>query len=427
LKTRPKEIHVTSTDLTTTKLTEACHGQAAGKLRALRDELIELFPEREQVITQCIFALLTREHVLITGVYGTGKTDLVQMVFRAILGANIFSASLTKFASESLIFGVPNVKTLREEGKVRHDRTEGIFDAHFAELDELLDAQPALLRVLLGVLNERVFKRGKQLERVSLRTAIASTNGDPALAAKQSPELGAVLDRFLFRGTVAYLEGEEARRAMYTKYLERRECRASLSLTDLDALSEIVVNDNLIMDPEFLTTYDEAIQAWRKVLKNQSLPALSDRTACKILQVVEAEAVLNGRRLVELEDILAIRWALCRAGVPSDYEQFDKAVRPIINKALASVEPAADSAERKLIERLGAEFRAAKADRNCDAGELVTVRRELLSLLEELGSVVGKLASTRDMQAKLRKQITARLAANSAAIDTVGASTATGK
>jgi MoxR-like ATPase len=172
-------------------------GRVAEQLRSLREELNELFPEREDIINQVLFALLTREHLLITGIYGTGKSQLVQTVFEAFTGSRTFSAALTKFTTESTIFGVPNVRELREEGRVRYTRSEGIFDAHFAELDELLDAQPALLRVLLGILNERIFKRGGQVEQVNLRTAIASTNGDPVVAVKQSPELGAVMDRFL--------------------------------------------------------------------------------------------------------------------------------------------------------------------------------------------------------------------------------------
>jgi MoxR-like ATPase len=81
-------------------------------IRQLQTELNELFPERESLITQLVYALLTREHVLVFGKFGTGKSRLVEDS-SAFTGANLYSVELTKFMTESSIVGIEPEDTAR--------------------------------------------------------------------------------------------------------------------------------------------------------------------------------------------------------------------------------------------------------------------------------------------------------------------------
>ena len=56
--------------------------RAAGRLKGFFDELSGAFLEREDVLAQTALALLSREHVLLTGPPGTAKSQLA----RAVLG-----------------------------------------------------------------------------------------------------------------------------------------------------------------------------------------------------------------------------------------------------------------------------------------------------------------------------------------------------
>src|SRR5262249_17560115 len=145
----------------------------------------------------------------------------------------LFSIALTKFMSEAHVIGVPDPRELREEGNLRYQRDGGILDAHLVELDEIFDANAPLLRVLLGILNERTFKRGRQIEPANLHSAIASTNGDPEQVIRNAPELGAVIDRFLFISKVNYLANQESRRKMYRKFVEDRRPEVKIPFQDL--------------------------------------------------------------------------------------------------------------------------------------------------------------------------------------------------
>ena len=60
------------------------------RLRALIDQLGAIFPERETLLRQALYALLTKEHVLVFGTHGTGKSDLLGCLYRSIEGARHF-------------------------------------------------------------------------------------------------------------------------------------------------------------------------------------------------------------------------------------------------------------------------------------------------------------------------------------------------
>src|SRR3989338_1807665 len=253
-------------------------------LREPQTELNDLFPERENLITQLIYALLTKEHVLIFGKFGTGKSKLMEYFFGSFTGANMFSIEMTKFMTESNIVGIPNPKIMREEGRIWHERAGTMLDAHFAELDEIFDATDYLLRgTLLGILNERRFNRGVQLEKANLHMAVASTNADPQGEIKRSPALGAVVDRFLFQTRVFYLEKDSSRRRMYAKYLSGDQPSVQIPYEDIAEFADSVALVP-ITDPILLELHNRIIQDFRKKKEVE----FSDRRACQALRLVQA-------------------------------------------------------------------------------------------------------------------------------------------
>ena len=255
---------MTMTSVTTTPAATTSLPVIASSIRTLQAELNELFPEREPVVTQLVYGLLTREHVLVFGTYGTGKSRLVDRFFGAFPYANLFSVECTKFMTESNVVGIPNPKKLREEGRILHDREWTILDAQFAELDELFDANDPLLRTLLGILNERRFIRGVQREKANLHTALASTNADPEAVVKQSPTLGALVDRFLFQTQVKYLQQGASRRRMLAKYLSDERPTGGISYGGVEALAT-AVRDTRIDDPVLIGVPEHPVRVKRVV------------------------------------------------------------------------------------------------------------------------------------------------------------------
>lgn len=280
------------------------------KLRELAEEMKNIFPERDGLIEQIIFSLVTREHVLIWGEYGTGKSDLTKTLLDQIVGSVQFKIGLNKFMTESHLFGPPNPQKLREEGIYEYSKEGTVLAAHYVVLDELFDASPALLRVLLGVLNEKMFKRGHDIKNAYLLSAFATTNGDPKKEVLRSPELGAVIDRFLFQSRVACLSDDvdgTSRIRMYQKYLQGQRPTVQLTLDEIVNFSRVIAETNQITDPRVIEVYDQVIQAFRRDVARDAGLVISDRRACKLLQLVEANALLHGRFEVAPEDLLAIK------------------------------------------------------------------------------------------------------------------------
>ncbi len=371
-----------------------------GQIRQLETEMKAIFPSRDSLITQAVYSLLTREHVMIFGPHGTGKSDLINTLFGVFTDADLFSISLNKFMTESSVIGLPNPKEMRETGRILYP-LEGILTADFVELDEFLDANPALLRVLLGVLNERIFKRGRQIERVRLRTAVASTNRDPEQEVKNNKELAAVVDRFLFHCDVGYLGSSEDRRRMYQKYLQGEKPTVSLPLDDLDYISGIVVSANQITDPYFCEVYDRIIEGY----VTQTGDVISDRRKCKLLQLIEAHALLFGRYEVVPEDIQAIRWGLCLGTDTAKHDVLRNVAEPVIAEANERLRQNIDEVQLRLLgeyegkfARLLEEYQQRVARQQCDPGYLAQFRRDLLNFRKEVTDVKPELESTEDRQ-----------------------------
>jgi MoxR-like ATPase len=373
-------------------------------LRKMTKELAEIFPERGDLIQQILYALLTREHVLVFGTYGTGKSDLLRTLFDRISGSTLFSIGMSKFMTEGSLIGAPDPRRMRDTGELWYRREGGILDCHFAELDELFDSNAPLLRVLLGILHERQLKRGRQTEIAKLHTAIACTNGEPDQEVKRAPELGAVIDRFLFQCRVGYLTKGESRRQMYEKYLSGRTLDVELKLEDLVYLSSVVVDANQITDPQFIAVYDELIEACQERLGI----IISDRRKCKLLQLAEANALLFGRYEVTYEDLLAIRWGLCRGGDSAQQSTFDAVAGPIIEKAQKSVQQSIDVVQIQLLNELAG--RMPTVPDQADPTQLVETSRSLHVLHREIEAVRPQLPSTEDKKRKLLERVDNRIA-----------------
>jgi MoxR-like ATPase len=75
------------------------------KLRAIEAELCTILIEREPVIRGALLGLIARQHVLLLGAPGTGKSLLVRAIAQRIVGVDRFELLLTKFTTPEELFG----------------------------------------------------------------------------------------------------------------------------------------------------------------------------------------------------------------------------------------------------------------------------------------------------------------------------------
>src|SRR5439155_2509345 len=104
-----------------------------------------------------------------------------------------FEYLLGRFTEPGEIFGPVDFRKLKE-GVVETDTTGMLPEAEIAFLDEVFQGSTAILNTLLGILNERRFRRGRTTIECPLRICIGASNALPS-----DDALAAFADRFLVR------------------------------------------------------------------------------------------------------------------------------------------------------------------------------------------------------------------------------------
>src|SRR5258708_136345 len=142
-----------------------------------------------------LLAAVAEEHVLVIGPRGTAKSVAVHRVAETI-GGRYFEYLLGRFTEPNEIFGPVDLRKLRE-GLVETDTAGMLPEAEIAFLDEVFQGSTAILNTLLGILNERVFRRGHTNLSCPLRVCVGASNALP-----EDEALAAFADRFLVRAFV---------------------------------------------------------------------------------------------------------------------------------------------------------------------------------------------------------------------------------
>ena len=166
--------------------------EASASLRAVISATTKGLVEREALVEMVALSAVAEEHVLVIGPPGTAKSEAVRRIARAT-GGQYFEYLLGRFTEPSEIFGPVDLHKLKD-GLVETDTLGMLPEADIAFLDEIFQGSTAILNTLLGILNERVFRRGHTNVKCPLRVCVGASNSLPEDAA-----LAAFADRFLVR------------------------------------------------------------------------------------------------------------------------------------------------------------------------------------------------------------------------------------
>jgi MoxR-like ATPase len=148
--------------------------------------------DRESLVEVLALSAVAGEHVLVVGPPGTAKSLAVRRFSQALQG-RYFEYLLGRFTEPNEVFGPVDLRKLRE-GAVEIETAGMLPEAQIAFLDEVFLGSTAILNTLLGLLNERVFRRGKTVMASDLLLCVGASNTLP-----DDPQLAAFADRFLVR------------------------------------------------------------------------------------------------------------------------------------------------------------------------------------------------------------------------------------
>ncbi len=254
------------------------------------------FVGKDEIIDLLGVALVAGENLFLLGPPGTAKSALVHDLGRRLEGRT-FEYLLTRFTEPNEIFGPFDIRRLRE-GEL-HTNTEGMLpEASLVFLDELLNANSAILNSLLTVLNERVFRRGRETRALPLMLAVGASNRLP-----EDEALGALFDRFLLRVRCDNVPSEELARVLDAGW------RLDFDLVDRPralSMEEVRELHRRLLDVDLATVRPTYVELVHRV-RHAGIP-ISDRRAVKLQRLVAASALLCGRRTATRSDLWVFRY-----------------------------------------------------------------------------------------------------------------------
>jgi MoxR-like ATPase len=268
-------------------------------IKRLREEVIDplkaRFVGRDEVVDLIALALVSGEHLFLLGPPGTAKSALIRQFASAVRG-RYFEYMLTRFSEPNEIFGPIDIGKLRE-GTVSTITTGMLPEAEFAFLDEIFNANSAILNNMLTVLNERVYRRGAEIHKLPLLSLFSASNQLP-----DDDALRALFDRFLLRCHVENLKREAMPHLLIAGWALERPCEvgSSVSANDLRALAARLYEVDLKSVAEL---YADTVFKLRDIGIS-----FSDRRAVKVQKLVAASALLCGRETAEASDLWVMRY-----------------------------------------------------------------------------------------------------------------------
>lgn len=290
--------------------------QAAIQLKASLNYLKQRFVGKDEIIDLMGIGLVARENVFLLGPPGTAKSALVRELAKLLHGQT-FEYLLTRFTEPNELFGPFDIRKLREGELLTN--TEGMLpEADLIFLDELLNANSAILNSLLMVLNERIFRRGRETRALPALMIVGASNHLP-----EDEALGALFDRFLIRVQCDNVAPDQLNAVLDAGWaLERSEGGQlpEISAQHIQKLQKQLAEVNLqSIRGEYLELVHKLRNAGVKV---------SDRRAVKIQKLVAASALLCERKQALPSDLWVARYIW-------DTEEQREVIAEIVNSVFA--------------------------------------------------------------------------------------------
>lgn len=259
--------------------------------------LKDIFVGKDDIIDLMGICLAGRENLFLLGPPGTAKSAMVRELAKLLKGKT-FEYLLTRFTEPNELFGPFDIRKLREGELVTN--TEGMLpEANLIFLDELLNANSAILNSLLMILNEKVFRRGRETRDLPVLMIVGASNHLP-----EDEALNALFDRFLLRVRCDYVDTHLLNNVLDAGWkLEKKQLASDVATIRYE---DILHLQNLVAQVDIQEIRPEYIGLIQQ-LRNAGIP-VSDRRAVKLQRLIAASALLSKRTVAIPSDMWVLRY-----------------------------------------------------------------------------------------------------------------------
>ncbi len=309
------------------------------KVKKCEQEIGKGIVGQREVIRQVLLAILADGNVLLEGVPGLGKTELVKAISK-VLTMQFSRIQFTPDLMPSDVTGTNLI--IKEDGNNAFRFEPGPVFANIVLADEINRATPKTQSALLEAMQEKTVTVGKTTYELPQPFMVLATQ-NPIENEGTYPLPEAQLDRFLFKLLVEFPQKEELKEIMdLTVTNQKTELSGILTGEDIIAIRntirEMPISD-AVMDYALsivVATHPEsdgAMEISKKYIANGASP----RAAQAIVKTAKARAFLEGRFNVSFEDVAFVAYPALRHRLALNFEAVsdgvwaDDVIRKIID------------------------------------------------------------------------------------------------
>lgn len=292
------------------------------KINQCEAEIGKAIIGQKDVIRQTILAILADGNVLLEGVPGLGKTELVKAISRVFQ----MSFSRIQFTPDLMPADVTGTSLILKEG----DRNVFQFEPGpvFAQLvlaDEINRATPKTQAALLEAMQEKTVTAGRKTYELPQPFLVLATQ-NPIENEGTYPLPEAQLDRFLFKLHVDFPSKQELKEILQiTVGTERPELSQVISGEEILQMRQIICQlpvAEAVMDYALslvVATHPE-VEGAPEVVKKYVAAGASPRAAQAIIKTARARAMMEGRYNVAFEDVRYVAYPALRHRLITNFE-----------------------------------------------------------------------------------------------------------
>lgn len=299
------------------------------KITACEEEIGKAIIGQKDIIRQVMLAILTGGNVLLEGVPGLGKTQLVK-AFSKVLN---MSFSRIQFTPDLMPADVTGTNLIVKEGNKNVFQFEqGPVFANLVLADEINRATPKTQSALLEAMQEKTVTVGKNTYPMPQPFMVLATQ-NPIENEGTYPLPEAQLDRFLFKLNVEFPTLEELKDIMEITVTNKKvELQSMLTGEEIMKMRS-VVKDIPMAEPvkeyalKLVVGTHPNTKDVPEITQKYVTTGASPRAAQAIFLASKARALMEGRYNVSFEDVEFVAFPALRHRILPNFEAVSEGIK----------------------------------------------------------------------------------------------------
>ncbi|MDN5553210.1 AAA family ATPase [Prevotella sp.] len=299
------------------------------RMLSLINEMNKNIYEKDSEISLSLLAAIAGESIILLGPPGVAKSMVARRLKSAFRNARSFEYLMSRFSTPDEIFGPVSISQLKNNDIYERSTDGYLPSCDVVFLDEIWKAGPAIQNSLLTVINEKLFRNGRNETKLPLKLLVAASNELPA----RGEGLEALWDRFIIRIESCAIREE----ANFTLMMMGGDDSEDFADDAIKISNEEYAKwSNDIEQVEISNQAMDCIKDIRKALRTVEVDGaeerrdiyISDRRWKKIARLVRTSAFMHERTSVDTCDLLPMYHCLWQEPDERD------AVRRIVIRAI---------------------------------------------------------------------------------------------